>query len=172
MAVYEQSPNSEVGKLAAAAVSHLTKIATGRPNIVDDVTFELPEGEFTLLKGDNGAGKSTLMRMMVGIEPPDKGNVMIAGVSFNDITSNQQRELLGRKVGIVFQTPNLYRNRSVIDNIMDARNGAAGLDEAYMVKLIKRLNLGPRLYDRAANLSGASPAWCISPPSSPAPWRG
>jgi len=49
--------------------------------VIDNVSLDLPEGQFITLLGPNGAGKSTLLRMMAGNELPDKGNVLYKGTS-------------------------------------------------------------------------------------------
>ena len=60
------------------SVSHLYK-RYGSHQVIDDVSFDVQEGEVTLLAGPNGAGKSTLLRMICGLDTIDKGDITIMG---------------------------------------------------------------------------------------------
>ena len=59
-------------------VSHLTK-RYGKTVAVDDISFEVPQGQIVGYLGPNGAGKSTTLRMLVGLLEPTEGKISVAG---------------------------------------------------------------------------------------------
>ena len=77
---------------------------------LNDVNFDIQEGEFISLLGPSGCGKTTLLRIIADLLQPTSGNVAIRGQSPRDIR-------MQRKYGIVFQSPVLYDWRTVRRNI-------------------------------------------------------
>lgn len=89
--------------------------SSGR-DALSGVSFELDYGEMAFLTGHSGAGKSTLLKLMMRMETPTRGDVIIDGRNLSRL-----REGLvpfhRRKVGVVFQNHQLLFDRSVFDNI-------------------------------------------------------
>lgn len=80
------------------------------------VTLEVGEGEMVFLTGHSGAGKSTLMKLIMLIERPSQGQVVIGGRNLNRLRSGQI-PFHRRQVGVVFQNHQLLFDRSVFDNV-------------------------------------------------------
>ena len=80
------------------------------------VTFKVNERDMVFLTGHSGAGKSTLMKLIMLIERPSQGQVLIAGRNLNRLRSGQV-PYHRRQVGVVFQNHQLLFDRSVFDNI-------------------------------------------------------
>ena len=80
------------------------------------VDFTLPAGQLTFLTGHSGAGKSTLLKLIMMIERPTQGQVLIDNQNLNGF-SNRQIPLLRRKIGMVHQNHQLLFDRSVFDNV-------------------------------------------------------
>jgi sulfate transport system ATP-binding protein len=78
---------------------------------VDDVHLEVPTGALIALLGPSGCGKTTLLRIIAGLESPDRGEVLFDG---RDATRWPIRD---RRVGFVFQNYALFRHMSVFDNV-------------------------------------------------------
>lgn len=78
---------------------------------VDDVSFEVRDGELMCLLGPSGAGKSTILRIIAGLEPPDGGTVRIDGKAVNDLPPKD------RDLAMMFQSYALYPNKTVYDNL-------------------------------------------------------
>ena len=78
---------------------------------VDNVSFEVAEGELVALLGPSGSGKSTILRIIAGLEIPDSGEVFITGRDVTTLTAQQ------RKVGFVFQHYALFKHMTVQKNI-------------------------------------------------------
>jgi sulfate transport system ATP-binding protein len=91
-------------------IEQLTKIYQGTP-VVNDVSIEIPTGEFFVLLGPSGSGKSTLLRALAGLTPVDHGRISLHE---RDVTRLPARE---RGVGLVFQHYALFRHMTVADNI-------------------------------------------------------
>jgi sulfate/thiosulfate transport system ATP-binding protein len=78
---------------------------------VDNVSFTVEEGELVALLGPSGSGKSTILRIIAGLETPDKGEVFITGRNVTELNTQQ------RKVGFVFQHYALFKHMTVEKNI-------------------------------------------------------
>ncbi|MFO1399888.1 MAG: ABC transporter ATP-binding protein [Steroidobacteraceae bacterium] len=91
-------------------IEQVTKIYQGVP-VVNDVTIEIPTGEFFVLLGPSGSGKSTLLRALAGLTPIDHGRIALHE---RDVTQLPARE---RGVGLVFQHYALFRHMTVAQNI-------------------------------------------------------
>ncbi|QYR19574.1 dipeptide/oligopeptide/nickel ABC transporter ATP-binding protein [Paenibacillus sp. sptzw28] len=69
-----------------------------------DVSFTIAEGECVGLVGESGSGKSTLAKLILGLEKPDRGSIMLSGVPFHSLTGRALR-LARQHVQVVFQDP-------------------------------------------------------------------
>ncbi len=78
---------------------------------VKDVSLEVMEGEFFTLVGPSGSGKTTLLRMLVGMEFPTSGEIVLNGEVINDVPANQ------RPTCMVFQSLALFPHMTVAQNI-------------------------------------------------------
>jgi sulfate transport system ATP-binding protein len=78
---------------------------------LDDVSLRVGEGELVALLGPSGSGKTSLLRIIAGLEEPDRGAVLFHG---EDATRRDARE---RRVGFVFQHYALFRRMSVFENV-------------------------------------------------------
>jgi len=85
---------------------------------LEDVDFALRKGEIHALVGENGAGKSTLIKVLTGVEQPDKGVIELDGKSVH-VRSPQHSQELG--ISTVYQEINLCTNISVAENILLGR---------------------------------------------------
>lgn len=92
-------------------------IAKSFPGVIalEDVDFSLRKGEIHALMGENGAGKSTLIKILTGVEQPDKGTIELDG-KIVQVRSPQHSQELG--ISTVYQEINLCTNISVAENIM------------------------------------------------------
>lgn len=121
---------------------------------VDDVSFELREGEILGLIGPNGSGKTTVLNMLSGFLPPHAGKVLMRG---DDITGLPPDRLAQRGVLRMFQMTRVFARMSAFDNLLTA-GMARGLSEAESGKraqaLVEELTLEPVQYLDAGQLSG------------------
>ncbi|MGC1308523.1 MAG: ABC transporter ATP-binding protein [Phormidesmis sp.] len=82
---------------------------------VDQVSFELNEGELLGLLGPSGCGKTTLLRLVAGFEKPERGEIMLAGRTV--CARGQWVPPERRRVGVVFQDYALFPHLSVVENV-------------------------------------------------------
>jgi multiple sugar transport system ATP-binding protein len=80
-------------------------------NAIEDITFEVPDGQFWVLVGPSGCGKSTILRTIAGLETATDGKLYIGDVLVNNVPARQ------RDVAMVFQNYALYPHMSVAENI-------------------------------------------------------
>lgn len=101
---------------------HLTNVkkqfgvGTGSIVAVDNVSFDIAEGEIFGIIGYSGAGKSTLIRLLNGLEMPTSGTIKIGGLEISSISGKKLREAR-QKVSMIFQHFNLLWSRTVAENI-------------------------------------------------------
>ena len=92
--------------------------------ILEDVQFDLNQGEVHILVGENGAGKSTLMRILGGEIPPDEGEILIDG---QPVTIKGPRNAQALGIGFIHQELNLCDNLTIAENIFIGRELRTGV---------------------------------------------
>ena len=103
-------------------VEHLTKVYESGTVGIEDVSFEVPDGQFLAVIGLSGSGKSTLLRCINRLIEPTEGRILWNDV---DITAAGQEELrrIRRRIGMVFQQFNLVNRSKVSTNALAGRLG-------------------------------------------------
>jgi len=89
--------------------------------VLAGVDLELPPGDSVALLGASGSGKSTLLQIAAGLEPPDRGEVRVAGRNLQALGERELSLLRRRRLGFVFQQFNLLPGMNVRDNILFQR---------------------------------------------------
>ncbi len=128
----------------------------GSITVLQDVDLRVEKGEIIAIIGRSGSGKSTLLRCINGLEPVQGGEVWVDGVAVHDPSSNL-RELRAR-VGIVFQSFNLFPHLTVERNITLGPTIVKGIGAAEAAKLareaLRKVGLEEKLKAYADELSG------------------
>lgn len=103
-------------------VEHLTKVYDNGVRALDDVSFEVPRGQFVAVIGLSGSGKSTLLRCVNRLIEPTAGRVIFDG---KDVTAANDADLrrIRRRIGMVFQHFNLVHRSKVATNVLAGRLG-------------------------------------------------
>jgi cell division transport system ATP-binding protein len=81
-----------------------------------ELSFRVRRGEFLFVTGHSGAGKSTLLRLLLAMERPTSGKLLLAGQDLGQI-GNAQIPYLRRQIGVVFQNHQLLFDRTVFNNV-------------------------------------------------------
>ena len=119
----------------------------GSNRVLRDIDVEIHEGEVVVVVGSSGSGKSTFLRCLNLLETPTGGRIVIDGVE----TTAPKVDLnaLRQKVGMVFQSFNLFPNLSVLDNIKLAPRKLRKLSDRAATRLAKKLLADVGLADKA-----------------------
>ena len=96
--------------------------------VLTDCTAHVHKGDVVVVCGPSGSGKSTLIKTVNGLEPFQKGNIMVNGISVGDPKTNLPK--LRSRVGMVFQHFELFPHLTIIDNLMVAQIKVLGRKEA------------------------------------------
>src|SRR4030065_590227 len=103
-------------------IRNLTKIYEGGVLALDDVSFDVPDGQFLAVIGLSGSGKSTLLRCINRLIEPTAGQVLWNDVDITNLSEEEMR-WVGRKIRMVFQHLNLVHRSSVLTNVLAGRLG-------------------------------------------------
>jgi phosphonate transport system ATP-binding protein len=109
--------------MPAVSVENLTKIYGEDTVALDDISFDVEDGEFVVVLGPSGAGKSTLLRVLNGLTPPTEGNVYVAGEAATDARED---------IAMVFQLHYVIESMSAYRNALTGALSRAGLAESVM----------------------------------------
>lgn len=107
------------------AVDHLTK-EFGHLRAVDQLSFEVREGEILGMMGPNGAGKTTVFNLLTGILKPDSGTITFNG---EDITHESPSKRCRQGMARTYQIPRPFEKMSVFENLLVAAEHGGGLRE-------------------------------------------
>ena len=128
----------------------------GKLHVLKDFSLKIDPGEVVVVCGPSGSGKSTLIRCVNRLEPIQSGEIIVLGESLTQAGVNLSS--LRTRVGIVFQSFNLFPHMTALENIMLAPVKVRGLtrDEAEKVAraLLERVGIPEKANNYPANLSG------------------
>ena len=85
--------------------------------VLEDITFDIAEGEFLALMGPSGSGKSTLLNLIAGIDEPDSGLIKVGGVDITTLTEIELAHWRALNVGFIFQFYNLIPVLTAYENV-------------------------------------------------------
>ncbi|MBP5249457.1 MAG: ABC transporter ATP-binding protein [Lachnospiraceae bacterium] len=84
---------------------------------LNDITFSVPEGVLTILKGHSGSGKTTLLNIIGALDTPTSGNVRIKGKSIRDMSEREKDNIRRKRLGFVFQSVSLIPHLTAFQNV-------------------------------------------------------
>ncbi len=128
----------------------------GEKQVLDDCTTHVNKGEVVVVCGPSGSGKSTLIKAVNGLEPIQKGEILVDGISVGAKGANLSK--LRSRVGMVFQNFELFPHMSVTKNLTIAQTQVLGRSEDAArekgLKLLERVGLIEHKDKHPAQLSG------------------
>jgi putative ABC transport system ATP-binding protein len=124
---------------------------------VDNISFQIDEGEFVAIMGPSGSGKSTLMHILGALDKPTSGQYILDGKDVSHLSDDQLSEIRNQKIGFIFQAFNLLPRTSTLKNVMLPMS-YAGIPkeerEKTAKKFLEMVGLGDRLYHTSNQISG------------------
>jgi phosphonate transport system ATP-binding protein len=145
-------------------VEHLTKVYPNGTVALEDVNFQVEDGQFLAIIGLSGSGKSTLLRCINRLIEPTSGKILWNTI---DVTAAPVSELrnIRRQIGMIFQQFNLVKRSSVLMNVLSGRLGYINpyqslfnyfspADKKRAMANLEQLGLSEKAYVRADSLSG------------------
>jgi ABC-type polar amino acid transport system ATPase subunit len=125
-------------------------------HVLTDITETIEKGQTVVICGPSGSGKSTLLRCINGLEPYQKGEVVVDGKSLSDPKVNLYK--LRESIGMVFQRFELYPHMTALKNIslapMKVRQWPRKKAEEKAMQLLQRVGMPDKAHAYPANLSG------------------
>lgn len=127
--------------------------------VIKGVSMNVKKGEVVAILGPSGSGKTTLLRCINFLDRADEGEVKIGGLQIDCKNSNKLDILnLRRKTAMVFQNYNLFKNRTILENVMEGLVYVQKINkkEAREISItaLEKVGLGDRLNYYPAQLSG------------------
>ncbi len=122
-----------------------------KKTVLNNISFEVMDGEFLSILGPSGCGKTTLLKILIGIEAPTSGEIMKGNKKITNLDPSK------RKMGIVFQNYALFPNMTVLKNVSYAlqlklKNKKHAETES--IKILKMMNMEEHLNKYPSELSG------------------
>lgn len=125
-------------------------------NVINGVDVKVEKGEVLVILGPSGCGKSTLLRCINGLEKINNGDILLDNLSIYD--KNVQMRQIRQRIGMVFQTYDLFQHMTVMENLLLGPTKAQGRKKDEVIplaqELLQRVGLGDRENDYPRQLSG------------------
>jgi putative ABC transport system ATP-binding protein len=124
--------------------------------ILRGVSCQIPRGRFAFIVGPSGSGKSTLLYLMGALDRPTSGTIAVEGRDLTAMTEAEQNAYRRDRVGFIFQSFNLIKNLSAVENVVVPflPGGVTAEHRRRAADLLTAVGLGDRLDHRPYQLSG------------------
>src|SRR5258706_12055917 len=141
-------------------ISHVNKIFDSEGitfQALFDINLKIKKGEFLAIVGPSGSGKSTLMNILGLLDRPTTGEYLLDGKDVSRLKETTLAEIRNKKIGFVFQSFNLLKRTSAIDNVMlpliySKIKYGERLERAKQA--LEAVGLGEKINSRPSQLSG------------------
>lgn len=139
----------------AAVFEHVDKWF-GQLHVLQDINLSVGRGERIVICGPSGSGKSTLIRCLNGLEPHQRGRIVVNGIELTD--DRRAVDRIRRQVGMVFQQFNLFPHLTVLENCtlapMAVRKLPRGEAEQLAMDYLARVRIPDKAHSYPGQLSG------------------
>ncbi len=135
---------------------NVTKIYELDNVILQDISFEIQEGEFVSIVGKSGAGKTTLIRLILGLEKPTSGNIFFNEINIGQMQSSHLSQMR-RRIGGIYQDYKLLSAKTVYENvayIMEIEGKANEEIVRDVPKVLEAIGLSQKINNFPHELSG------------------
>ncbi|MDR6550231.1 ABC transporter ATP-binding protein [Paenibacillus qinlingensis] len=129
------------------SLQHVTK-RIGRTTIIDNLSFDVPQGEIFGFLGPNGSGKTTTIRMIVGLMSTTHGKILIKG---KNIKTEFEQAI--QHVGAIVENPEMYKYLSGYHNLVHYARMTPGVTKERIDEVVKLVKLENRIHDKVKKYS-------------------
>lgn len=142
------------------SLQNITKVYSMGPvevRALDDVSFDISDGDYVSIMGPSGSGKSTLMHIVGCLDRPSSGRYSLQGEDVSTLDDTELAHVRNKRIGFVFQQFNLLPRETVLGNVeiplMYA--GVGGRERRRIAAAaLARVGLADRMHHRPAEISG------------------
>ena len=133
------------------------RVNSGEENltILDQVSFDIPRGQFVALIGPSGSGKSTLLGLIAGLDTPSEGKIIVDNKDITKLSDSELSRYRSQKIGFIFQSFHLIPSLTAFENVLIPME-IAGVknpeDRAHL--LLETVGLTKRKHHYPSQLSG------------------
>lgn len=123
--------------------------------ILDDVSADIPSGQFVAITGASGSGKSTMLGLIAGLDSPSSGAIIVDGENITEMSEDALAETRSKKIGFIFQSFHLIPSLTAFENVLIPME-ILGLPDAKerAHKLLEDVELTNRGHHYPSELSG------------------
>jgi len=150
-------PTNGSSAIRTDRVSRSYKMGETLIRAVDEITLEIPRGEFLALLGASGSGKSTLLNLMAGLDRPTSGSIVAEGRDLAQMSPLELAKYRSRTVGMVFQSFNLLPRMTLEENVelpLRLAEAERGERAGRVRESLEHVGLAKRQGHRPSELSG------------------
>lgn len=143
--------------IVAQDISKIFTQGTEKITVLNAINATFSQEKSYTITGISGSGKSTLMHIMSGLDKPTSGIVLFNNQSIHALSADDRSHFLNKSIGLVFQSPHLIRELSVIENIMIPGligNRSKNECQERAEQLLKRVGLHEKKNSKPGELSG------------------
>ena len=141
--------------LKAEKITKVYGTGTTTVHALRGVDLSIEKGEFVTIVGTSGSGKSTLLHMLVGLDRPTSGTVVVDGKDLSKLKDEELTIFRRRKIGFVFQAYNLVPVLNVYENIvMPMELDGEKVDQEFVRQVVDTLGIADKLQALPNQLSG------------------
>ena len=121
---------------------------------LQNVAFEVSQGELVLLIGPSGSGKTTLLNLIAALDRPDSGKILVDGLDVTGMSRSAAAGYRDERVGMIFQSYNLLPQLTALENILLPMLPRRRPNRRRALELLETVGLGDRGRHRPSELSG------------------
>lgn len=141
----------------ATGIRRTFKSGAGLVHALRGIDLRILPGEFVALRGRSGSGKTTLLNILIGLDDPTEGSVVVLGRELKKMSEAERAHLRSHNVGMMFQNAHLFPSLTAQENV-EIPLRLVRMEPALRTKkareALERVQLGPRAHHRGLELSG------------------
>jgi putative ABC transport system ATP-binding protein len=150
------SSRPESNVIEARRISKIIQNPASRVEILRDVSFSVPHGQFLAVMGASGSGKSTLLGLLAGLDSVSEGQIVLDGIDITQLKEDDLARFRGQRIGFVFQSYQLVPTLTAEENVLLPAEliGMRGDLRQRARDLLERVGLSERRRHYPVQLSG------------------